>query len=112
MRDDLKERQDLLESRLLAGLQEAVLQPHVIDYTLDRFETELKKQFQSLSGQMDGLRRRKRKLEAELQRLTKAVAEGGHSTFLLEGIAERESELRSLTQTLIAGEPGSIQSSL
>ena len=109
MRDDLKERQDLLESRLLAGLQEAVLQPHVIDYTLDRFETELKKQFQSLSGQMDGLRRRKRKLEAELQRLTKVVAEGGHSTFLLEGIAERERELRSLTQTLVTGETGSIQ---
>jgi site-specific DNA recombinase len=110
--NDLKERHDRLEARLLEGLQEAVLQPHVIDYTLDRFERELKKQLQSLSGQMDGLRRRKRKLEAELQRLTKAVAEGGHSTFLLEGIAERERELRSHTQTLVTGEPGSIQASL
>jgi Recombinase len=81
----------------------------VIYNTLDRFETELAKQLQALSGQMDGIRRRKMELESELQRLTVAVAQGGHSAFLLEGITERERELRSLNDQLVSGESGSFR---
>ena len=110
--NSLTERQDRLESSLLEGLQQAVLQPDVADYVLAQFGRELGRRLQELSMQMDGLRRQKSELETELRHLTAAVAECGHSASLLEAIAERESKLRTITDRLLAGESGSIQSSL
>ena len=110
--NDLTERQERLEASLLEGLQKAVLQPEAVDYVLDQFEKELGNQLKAVSGQADSLRNRKVELEGELRRLAAAVAEGGHSTFLLEAIAERDRELRSLTERLVSGQPGSVQSSM
>jgi hypothetical protein len=84
----------------------------VIDYALAQFETQLSKQLESFSGRLDGARHRKAELETELRKLTTAVAVTGHSTFLLEGIADRERELRSLTDQLLSGERGSLQRDL
>jgi hypothetical protein len=53
-----RERQDRLESRLLAGLQNAVLQPEEIDYAVSKFEEELTKQLRGPSGEVDKLRQR------------------------------------------------------
>jgi hypothetical protein len=89
-----------------------LLVPEVVDYALGQFEKELGHQLQSLSGQMDASRRRKVELEAELRRLTSAVAKVGDSCFLLEAIVDHERELRGLTDRLLSGEPGSIQASL
>ncbi len=110
--NDLRERQDRLEARLLEGLQEAVLKPEAIDYTLNQFEKELTSQLRAMSGKMDAVRKRKAELETELRRLTAAVAESGHSAFLLEAITERERELRNLTERTLSGEPGSVRASV
>jgi len=55
---------------------------------------------------------RKQKLEAELRRLVAAVAETGHSAFLVEAINEREVQLRELSEQLLAGGENSVEAHL
>ena len=40
------------------------------------------------------------------------IAEGGHSSFLLEAIAERERELREITARLLSEEAGSVEAQI
>ncbi len=107
--NNLKERCDWLEKRLLGELQDAVLQPAAIDYALQEFGRQLKASLANLSGELATMRDRKEKLESELRRLAAGVAEGGHSSFLLEAIAERERELREITARLLSEETGSVE---
>ncbi len=108
--NSLRIRRDVLERELLAKLQEKVLREEVVEYTLERFEQELVKALDNLGGELEGMRRRKSELEEELCRLTAAVAELGHSPSLLEGIAERERELRGITDRLLESGPDSVRS--
>jgi DNA invertase Pin-like site-specific DNA recombinase len=105
----LKERCDWLEKRLLGELQNAVLQPAAIDYAIQEFGRQLKASLANLTGELATMRDRKEKLESELRRLAAGVAEGGHSSFLLEAIAERERELREITARLLSEETGSVE---
>ena len=106
--NNLKERQDWLENRVLADLQAQVLRPEVVNYAVEEFGRQLKMSLANLSGELAGMRERKRQLESEVQRLTKAVAEGGHSKFLLEAISERERELQGITERLLSTGAGSV----
>jgi site-specific DNA recombinase len=108
----LRERRDWLETRLFARLQEEVLKPEVIDYTVSEFGRQLESALQNLSGQIASTRAKKAQLESELHRLTVAVAEAGHSKFLLEAIDEREKQLVDVTTRLQAGNIGSVQTEL
>jgi septal ring factor EnvC (AmiA/AmiB activator) len=72
--NDLTERSKILEERLLHALQEAVLRPDVVDYTLTKLEAELKARLHSMSADLEALRRRKHTLEGEIKRLTDALA--------------------------------------
>ena len=65
---------------------------------------------------VDVLQRRKRELEQELMRLAAAIADSGHSRFVLDAMAEREQELDHLAKRLqalkranVEQHPGSIQ---
>ncbi len=107
--NDLRERRDWLEERLLHELQQAVLRPEAVEYAVMEFERQLKAALAKLSDDLGRMRQRKESLEAELRRLTAAVAESGHSTFLLEAIAERERELREITERLLSNGPGSVE---
>ena len=107
----LRERQDRLETRLLAGLQKQVLQPEVIDYTLAVFEEELARQMRGMCGQMDGLRGRQAKLQSEIEQFTRALADG-YSPAISGAITAREKELSEITRRLVSGERGSIQAEL
>jgi len=110
--NNFRERHDRLESRLLRGLQEAVLQPEAVNYALVQFEKELGRQLKTVAAGADALRHRKLELELELRRLSAAIAEGGHSAFLLDAIAKRESELRNLTERILIGQQGSKQAGM
>jgi hypothetical protein len=59
--------------------QTAVLQPEVVEYTLEQFQAQLKLKFDDMAGDLEKLRRRRRELEAEVERLTQALAAGGMS---------------------------------
>ncbi|MCL5743913.1 MAG: recombinase family protein, partial [Acidobacteria bacterium] len=108
----LKERQDRLEKQLFAGLQNAVLRPEAIDYAVQQFGRQLQTALNGLSSELARMRGRKEHLEAELQRLVAAVAEGGHSAFLLEAIGTREGELREIGDRLLSADPESVPSQL
>ena len=105
-------RRDWVEERLLDDLQNRVLKREAIDYVLEEFGRHLKDAFAKLSGQLAQMRERKQKLEGELTRLAATAAETGPSSFLVAAIHEREQQLRDITDQLLAGGTGSVDSHL
>jgi site-specific DNA recombinase len=96
----LRIRQRQIEDELFSQLQAAVLQPEAIDLVLDQFLRKMKVAQADFSKQKERARARRQELEEQVQRLTLAIAECGHSAALLEAIAGRERELRELDRTL------------
>jgi len=101
-----------LEQRLLRGLQDAVLREDAIDYAVRRMAEELERRHAELNTDLDRLRWRKQEIEAELRRLVQAIAEGRASETVAQAIAERETELRSITDRLLEPGPGSFRAKL
>jgi site-specific DNA recombinase len=108
----LRVRRDVLERDLLAGLQAKVLREDVVDYVLARFESELKKRFENIGGEMDQMRHRKEQLEVEIQRLADGLASGIHSSAIMGEIARREREISGITDRLLSAKPDSIRSKI
>src|ERR1700723_1029732 len=95
---------DALETQLLAKLQQDVLSPDALGYIFHRLEVELSKHFGAIDGNLENSRRRKARLEAELQNLCHVVAGGMDSPSLRLAITEREEEIKTLTaKTLGSG---------
>jgi site-specific DNA recombinase len=93
-------RKDWLEEKLLAGLQDAVLQPDAVRYAVEEFCRQLKEARGNLSRELECAIEQKRKVHAELSRLVAAVAVVGHSTSLIEAIEKREQEMQDLNERL------------
>ena len=110
--NNLLERQDWLEKRLLAELQGEVLRPEAIEYVIEEFGRQLKVALENLSGELAQMRERKETIEAELRRLTATAAQTGPSPFLIEAINDREQQLRDITARLLSAGPGSVESHL
>ena len=98
----LQVRKDLLEAKLLEGLQHAVLQPEAVKHAIAEFCRQLKEADGNLSREAERAIEQKRRLKTELSRLVSAVADSGHSTFLIEAIEQREQELRGIDERLNA----------
>jgi site-specific DNA recombinase len=110
--NDLKERQDWIEGRLLADLQEEVLRPEVVDFVIEEFSKQLQARLLSLSGDLASKRERKTQLEQELARLADAVAQSGGSASLLAAISQREREHQEITEQVLATGPRSVETEL
>ena len=98
-------RRQELERQLLAGLQERVLHPDVVRYTLKRFEEELEK---ALAARRQGDADRRRQ-EIDLERKIANQLRGlsdGYSRLITEEIARLEYQLNSLRDRLQASAPG------
>ena len=100
---------DEVESQLLRNLQQDLWQPDRINLAVEEFGRELRLSLGSLSGELAQMRLRKEKLEREIRNLTEAIAENGPSKHVLQGIAERENEISSITDRLLASAPDSIE---
>jgi signal transduction histidine kinase len=87
---------------LLVGLRQAVLQPEAVSYAVAEFCRQLKEADGNLSREAERAIEQKRKVQAELSRLVLAVADSGHSTFLIEAIDQREQDLRNIDERLNA----------
>ena len=98
-------RKDWLEEKLLAGLQDAVLQSDSVTYAVGEFCRQLKDAGGNLSREMERVIEQKRKVQAELSRLVTAVADGGHSPSLIGAIEQRERELQNFDEQLNACGP-------
>jgi site-specific DNA recombinase len=97
-------RRDDLEERLLARLADTVLREEVIDYAIAGMKEELQKQFEGVNTELEQARVQKRRIEDELARLVRAIADGQPSMSLTAAIADRERELTAITNRLL--EPG------
>jgi hypothetical protein len=64
---------------------------------------------QRVSGEIAKMRQRKRMLEGEIRNLTKAIAESGHSKFILDEIAVREPQIEAITDRLLSFCPESVE---
>jgi site-specific DNA recombinase len=96
----LQIRKDYLEEKLLSELQHAVLESEAVSYAVKEFCRQLSEAEGNLSREKDHALEQKQKVQAELSRLVAAVADSGHSTFLIEAIEQREKELRNLDEWL------------
>jgi site-specific DNA recombinase len=103
-------RSDELESALLANLKNELLHPEVVSLAVEEFGKVLRSNLASLSGDIAKMRQRKEKLEGEICNLTKAIAESGHSKFILDEIAVREREIGAITDRLLSSSAESVES--
>ncbi len=97
-----------LEEQLLAGLQAKVLHPDVIAYTLDRFESELKRALDLRRGDAEGRRRQEVALEKKISNLTSALADGYRSPAIMADLARFEGQLAEIRQTAAIANPETI----
>jgi hypothetical protein len=72
-----------------------------------KLEEALQEQFQILDAELRELKQRRQQVEAEIDRLVQAIADGQTSRSLMVAIAERETELKTITDRLLEPRPGS-----
>lgn len=75
-------------------------------------EEALRKRFEEVDAELENLRQRKQQIEAEITRLVQAIADGQPSQSIMGAIAERERELRDITDKLLEPRPGSLRATL
>ena len=105
-------RRETLEAQLLEGLQAAVLQPEVVEYTLEQFQAQLKVKLDQMAGDLEGLRTKKRGLEAEVERLTQALALGDTARppmAVVAAITSKECQIEEIHETLLGSGPESLE---
>jgi site-specific DNA recombinase len=105
-------RRETLEAQLIEGLQSAVLQPEVVEYTLAEFQAQLKMKLDQMAGDLEGLRKRKRELETEVQRLTQALAFGNSArppAAIVAAIGDKEREINAIHEKLLGPGPESLE---
>jgi site-specific DNA recombinase len=107
--NNVRIRRNVLETQMLAGLQEKVLHPEVIEYTLQRFEEALIEQMAGLDSELEQMRSRKASLEKEIQNLTDRIATGDPSPSIMAAIVDRERELSRIADHLLECSPDSLR---
>jgi DNA invertase Pin-like site-specific DNA recombinase len=110
--NDLKESREQIEIRLLARLQDEVLRPEVIDFTIEEFIKQLEKRLAKLGQDWTAKRDQESRLQSEIKRLADAVAQNGASIALINALNERERELKTIAEEILVATPGSIRDHL
>ena len=105
-------RQERLEEQLLGALEQRVLRPEILDYTLRKFREQLRKRLDEIRKQgsarnstLSDFHRERRELQEKAMRVSNAIAEAGHSPTLLAHLALIESELARVEQRIEAHQP-------
>ncbi len=101
-----------MEERLLSRLRSELLEPDSINRAIDQFGSQLRSSLAGLSNDITEMRSRKEKLEHEIRNFTSAIADSGHSKYILEEIAAREREISAITDRLLSVAPDSIQTKI
>jgi hypothetical protein len=97
-----------LERQLPAGLQERVLHPAVIDYTLKRFEEELAKAVAARRQGDADLRRQAAELERRIANQLRGLGDG-YSPAITAEIANPERQLATVREQLRASDPQAVK---
>ena len=102
-RNRLTIRQDRLEEQLLGALEQRILTPPMLDYTLQRFDEALQKrlnEIQQQSTELAVLEEQSATLQAQIKRLVEAIATVGHSTSLLCHLTSTEAKLTQVNHRI------------
>jgi DNA invertase Pin-like site-specific DNA recombinase len=102
-RNALTIRRDRLEAQLLASLEQRIMDSHVVEYILQRFNDELRKRMKELehrATRLDDLRHARQQLQAKAQHVADAIADAGHSATLLSTLATIEVQIADIDQQL------------
>jgi site-specific DNA recombinase len=102
-------RQDVIERNFFAELQRTVLTDDILDYTIAEVTRQIRAGRKHSPDAVAGMQLRKQLVEQELMRLAAAIAESGHSRFVLDAMAEREREVDQLTQRLQMLKQGNVE---
>ena len=105
--NDLREREDWLEERLLADLQREVLKPEVIDFAVEEFGQQLKARFSGLVSRLAGDRERKASLSLNLTDCGVWLPKAARLIPYRGRLPEREQELKAIKGRLLPEGPGS-----
>jgi hypothetical protein len=84
----------------------------IIHYPIESFGRQLRASLASVSNELTEMRSRKERLEREIRNFTQAIAENGHSKYILEEIVVREKEISKITDRLLSFTPDSVQSQI
>jgi hypothetical protein len=84
------------------------LPPPAISYVVHKLEIELAKTLSRMDDDFENMRRKKARLETELQNLTAAIADGLDSPALRAGIVAREKEIAELTAKVLGNKKNSV----
>ena len=98
-----------MEATLLTQLKSALLHPDAVVYAVEEFGKQLRFDLAPLSGDIAKMRSRKEKLESKIRNLNKAIAESGHSKFILDELTVREREIGAITDRLLPSNAESIE---
>ena len=104
-------RQDRLEEQLLAEIEDRMLTPEMIAYTLQRFQEALQSRLAEVRKQstqsthLAVLQARRTELEAQAGRIADAITVAGHSPTLLSRLAVAEGELARVTKEIEGHKP-------
>ena len=101
--------QDGVERVLLANLRDKLLRPEAVAYVIEEFGDQLRASLDLMSGDIAQWRTRKEKLKREILNFTNAIAESGHSKYILDEIAVREREVEAITDRLLASSTESVE---
>lgn len=110
--NNLREREDWIEERLLSDLQTNVLRPEVVDFAVEEFGRQLKARFSVVSAQLAVDRERKALLEVEIDRLWDLAAQGCEFESLRSQIEKRDREIREITDRLLSVGSGTLEAEL
>ena len=101
-------RQDRLEDQLLAALEERVLKSEILNHALRQFEIQLRRRLGEIQKQTSSpkaLQKRYLELQAKAKRITRAIAEAGHSPSLLTALQMIESEIEHIDRQVVTSKP-------
>ena len=103
-------RQERLEEQLLGALEERLLKPEMMAYTLRRFREQLDQRLAEIQrdatrNSLPALQRKHKELREQAERLADAIGEAGHSPTLLSRLTLVESELARVEERMQVYKP-------
>jgi hypothetical protein len=90
------------------GLQDRVLHPVVVDYTLGQFEKELAKAVRNRAEELDAKHRHRQAIERKIINLTRALSDG-YSPAITTELAQLERQLANVVAGLADSEPLTVE---
>ena len=81
------------------------MKPEAVDFALAEFGRQLSVALETISSEMDGLKRKREDLQQRIDRLVEAIEQQGSSPALRRALGDRERELQEIDDSPPVGWP-------